>query len=193
MHRRKTGDHKMIVMQRDCRGIAAVKRRTFRQLGVLALIASQTCASFTGVNLRRQPFDYEETERSALGDEIDTKIDRAPLRTFSDPQHKSSTVTSNIPASQQVLVSCKFENKWTESSHPVDYPPNAHWSPVVLVSHSNQYHMWSYGDMAGRGVEEVAEVRRNIMVRYGESHNNTERPTVIFPYRLEIQGLLLQN
>ncbi len=104
----------MIVMQRDCRGIAAVKRRTFRQLGVLALIASQTCASFTGVNLRRQPFDYEETERSALGDEIDTKIDRAPLRTFSDPQHKSSTVTSNIPASQQVLVSCKFENKWTE-------------------------------------------------------------------------------
>ena len=150
-----------------------MKRRSFLQLGALVLIVSQTCASFTGLNLRRRPFDHEEAEGSAFGDEIATEIDRAPLRTFSDPQQKSSTVTSNIPASQPVLVSCEFENKWTQSSHPIDYPTDAHWSPVVLVSHSKQYHMWSYGTMVTRGVEEVAEVRGKSLVLYKESRNGT--------------------
>lgn len=144
---------------------SAMQRRCCLHLMAFALVISQTYA-FDGLNLRRRPFDYEETERSALGDEIETaaEIARAPLRSFSDPQQIVSSVTSNIPASQKVLVSCEFENKWTPATHPTDYPTDAHWSPIVLASHSDQYRMWSYGAMAGRGVEEVAEVRGKRMI-----------------------------
>lgn len=137
-----------------------MQRRFFLQLAALVLIASQTFA-LSGLNLRRRPFGNEGTERSAsaLGDEIATEIVRAPLRSFGDPQQKVSTVTGRIPASQQVLVSCEFENKWTPATHPTDYPEDAHWSPIILASHSDQYKMWTYGTLATRGVAEVAEVR----------------------------------
>lgn len=122
----------------------------------LVLLAFVACVAseFEGLNLRRQPFDEEATEDMKLGDNV--VIARAAAATFPDPQKLS--VTGTIPASQPVLVSCEFQNKWTQATHPIDYPDDAHWSPIVLASHSNQYNMWSLGGMASRGVEEVAEV-----------------------------------
>jgi hypothetical protein len=123
----------------------------------------------------RPPFEYgESTEKNTLGkeieseinkaatrtftDEIQTEINKAPARSFSDPQQKESTVTGSIPSSQPVLVSCDFQSEWSQANHPIDYPSNAHWSPIVLASHSEGYQMWSYGNLASRGVQEVAEV-----------------------------------
>jgi hypothetical protein len=65
---------------------------------------------------------------------------------------------SDIPSSSPVQVSCVFDNSWTEATHPIDYPSsNAHWSPMVLVSHSNAYEMWTAGTMASDGIQSVAE------------------------------------
>lgn len=69
-----------------------------------------------------------------------------------------STEPGNIPAVEDVVVTCVFENEWWKSTHPNDYPDDAHWSPMVLASHSDGYEMWRPGDFASKGVQQVAEV-----------------------------------
>jgi hypothetical protein len=70
-----------------------------------------------------------------------------------------STTSSRIPVSQAVSYSCEFVNLWTRERHPRLYPGNAaHWSPMVLTAHDASYEMWSAGNLASSGVEEVAEV-----------------------------------
>lgn len=51
-----------------------------------------------------------------------------------------------------------FTNLWSATTHPPDYPSNAHWSPPVIVSHSADYEMWRSGMNATEGVASVAEV-----------------------------------
>jgi len=142
-----------MVPRRDAGGI---QKRCLMKLVVFGLVIAQTSAAFHGLNLRRRPCN--ETDAALHGQETETEINRAASLPVSDPQQVTSAVTGNIPASQPVLVSCEFENKWTQETHPTDYPRNAHWSPIVLASHSDQYNMWSAGALASRGVEEVAEV-----------------------------------
>jgi len=76
------------------------------------------------------------------------------------PFEVTSVTISDIPASQPVEVSCVFENAWIEATHPLDYPSgSAHWSPMVLASHSSAFEMWAPQQMASAGVQLVAEVR----------------------------------
>jgi hypothetical protein len=69
-----------------------------------------------------------------------------------------STEPGNIPAFEDVIVTCVFGNDWWEATHPNDYPDDAHWSPMVLASQSNGYEMWRPGVLASQGVQQVAEV-----------------------------------
>ena len=65
------------------------------------------------------------------------------------------------PSSVLVQVSCVFDNAWTADTHPIDYPSSsAHWSTMVLVSHSSNYEMWAPQIEATPGVQSVAEVMR---------------------------------
>lgn len=71
-----------------------------------------------------------------------------------------STVTSTIPSSESVELSCVFDNAWSAATHPIDYPgTDAHWSPMVVAAHSTDYEMWSRNSFASDGVVSVAEVR----------------------------------
>lgn len=72
---------------------------------------------------------------------------------------------SAVPSSEHVTYACRFENEWSRSNHPNNYPSSAHWSPPVLVAHSLDYTMWREGGMATEGVELVAETgnTRDIM------------------------------
>jgi hypothetical protein len=72
-----------------------------------------------------------------------------------------SKVPSTVPVRHSVTYSCTFQNNWSAVNHPVDYPPNAHWSPPVIVAHNKNYKMWAQDLFASEGVEEVAEVRRD--------------------------------
>jgi len=68
-----------------------------------------------------------------------------------------SPVLSTVPASHSVTYSCKFTNKWSSESHPVNYPGNAHWSPPVVAAHGKKYTMWKPDELASDGVKIVAE------------------------------------
>ena len=71
-----------------------------------------------------------------------------------------STEPSDVALTESIEYSCVFRNHlWTSARHPVAYPPSgAHWSPMVLVAHSQAYKMWGEGRLATLGVENVAEV-----------------------------------
>jgi hypothetical protein len=77
-----------------------------------------------------------------------------------------STEASDIALTVPVEYSCVFRNHlWTSARHPVAYPPSgAHWSPMVLVAHSQAYKMWGEGRLATLGVENVAEVSERLLL-----------------------------
>lgn len=69
-----------------------------------------------------------------------------------------SRVISGVPAAQDVTYECTFTNLWSQQTHPIMYPQDAHWSPPVLAAHSRNYVMWKPDLLASEGVEDVAEV-----------------------------------
>ena len=56
----------------------------------------------------------------------------------------------------------KFEAKWSQATHPNGFPSRAHFSPLVIATHSYKYKMWSDMTRASPGVEEVAEIGGSI-------------------------------
>ncbi len=74
-----------------------------------------------------------------------------------------STEASDVALAVPVEYSCAFRNLWTSARHPVAYPSGAHWSPMVLVAHSQAYTMWEEEQLASPGVETVAEVSERLL------------------------------
>ena len=74
-----------------------------------------------------------------------------------------------------VLFSCKkedttpkridytvtFTGKWSSSSHPTDYPSNAHFSRAVGMTHPDGAWIFRPGETASPGIEEMAETGEN--------------------------------
>lgn len=66
-----------------------------------------------------------------------------------------------VPIAQTVEYSCVLTNTWSGINHPIGYSSvagSAHWSPPVLLAHSKFATLWSSGDMASPGIEDVAEL-----------------------------------
>lgn len=58
-----------------------------------------------------------------------------------------------------------FDSSWSETTHPTNYPSNAHLSPIVVVSHSNQVILWEEGQLASPGTKQIAETgKTNIFI-----------------------------
>jgi len=51
---------------------------------------------------------------------------------------------------------------WSSKTHPVDYPSNARFSPLVVASHNKYYTMWAPRSFANRGIQEIAETGATI-------------------------------
>lgn len=50
-----------------------------------------------------------------------------------------------------------FTSNWNETDH-VSFPANAHFSPVVAVSHDENYHMFRLGEISSEAFEPLAEL-----------------------------------
>jgi hypothetical protein len=51
-----------------------------------------------------------------------------------------------------------FESTWSGSTHPTDFPTNAHYSGLVGGTHSSRVAFWREGDLASEGIRNMAEV-----------------------------------
>lgn len=95
---------------------------------------------------------------------------KAKISFFANAQQEViSTTTSDILGSDTNAVlsySCEFINRWTSSTHPVDYPSRSHWSPPLLFTHIPTASVWSAGVDASNGVQSVAEVSLFVCLFY---------------------------
>lgn len=64
-----------------------------------------------------------------------------------------STQQCNTQANYTVT----FDATWSATTHPVDFPPDPHFSDLVGASHNDSILFWEEGDWATLGIEEMAE------------------------------------
>jgi hypothetical protein len=50
-----------------------------------------------------------------------------------------------------------FEATWSESTHPLDFPPNPHFSGLIGASHGPAARLWAEGERATPGIKNMAE------------------------------------
>lgn len=62
-----------------------------------------------------------------------------------------------IVASETARYRVAFDARWSATSHPVDFPTGAHFSPLVGGTHSASATFWREGSLASVGVKDMAE------------------------------------
>lgn len=81
----------------------------------------------------------------------------APTETPMEPTLPAATI---VPAQTPVASAryeLTFEATWSEATHPIDFPPNPHFSGLIGASHSSGVYLWQEGETASPGVENMAE------------------------------------
>jgi hypothetical protein len=61
------------------------------------------------------------------------------------------------PIVAQVRYQVVFEATWSELTHPTEFPPNPHFSPLVGGLHNDNVVFWEVGSLASDGIETMAE------------------------------------
>ena len=64
------------------------------------------------------------------------------------------------PRPDSALYRIEFEATWSDSTHPDDFPANAHFSPLIGGVHNDSVRFWELGDTASPGMEDMAETGR---------------------------------
>lgn len=61
------------------------------------------------------------------------------------------------PSEAVVRYRVTFGATWTAASHPTDFPPNPHFSPLIGGTHSEAVVFWEIGSPASTGIEAMSE------------------------------------
>ncbi len=62
-----------------------------------------------------------------------------------------------VPSDPRARYRAVFESDWSPSTHPKDYPGNAHYSPLIGATHLATTTFWQSGMLASSGIERMAE------------------------------------
>jgi hypothetical protein len=57
-----------------------------------------------------------------------------------------------------------FRSTWSAQTHPVNFPTNAHYSPIFGISHDKDFTLWQIGQPASPGMENMAELGDNSLL-----------------------------
>lgn len=60
-------------------------------------------------------------------------------------------------AQDTVTYQFDYVAEWSEATHPLDFPSNAHITPAVGASHTEDISLWTPGGIATDGLEQLAE------------------------------------
>lgn len=60
-------------------------------------------------------------------------------------------------ATQTATYELVFEATWSAATHPVDFPPNPHFSGLIGGTHNQLVEFWAPGALASAGIEAMAE------------------------------------
>ena len=59
--------------------------------------------------------------------------------------------------------SITFESSWSAETHPLDFPGNPHFSPIIGAYHREDFVFWEEGGLATPGIKELAETGRRVL------------------------------
>ena len=59
-------------------------------------------------------------------------------------------------AKETALYEIQFTNLWNKADH-VSFPNNAHFSPILAVTHNDDFALFKMGELASAGLEQLAE------------------------------------
>jgi hypothetical protein len=68
-------------------------------------------------------------------------------------------VAAGSPASAAYSVT--FQGSWSMETHPLKFPPNAHFSGLIGATHNGHYTIFREGGRATEGLERLAEAGRH--------------------------------
>jgi hypothetical protein len=71
-----------------------------------------------------------------------------------------SAMSPGDPAARSARYRVQFESRWTSTTHPIDFPANAHFSPLVGGNHDASAVFWREGQLASPGIRAMAEMGR---------------------------------
>lgn len=63
---------------------------------------------------------------------------------------------SQASSAEEITYDVTFESLWDANDH-AGFPDTAHFSPILTVSHNADYRLFGIGEMATRGLEQLAE------------------------------------
>jgi len=70
---------------------------------------------------------------------------------------EETPVEETIPAEQSARYRLTFNASWSQQTHIVNFPSNAHFSGLVGAVHNDQIAIWGSGLLASPGIKEMAE------------------------------------
>lgn len=75
------------------------------------------------------------------------------VSTFSNSAADAQACDHALNATYRVT----FDAAWSQQTHPVDFPGNPHFSPLIGGTHDAQFAFWEVGSLATNGIESMAE------------------------------------
>ena len=76
-----------------------------------------------------------------------------------------SAGTSPAPAQETARYRLDIEITWRAQTHPLEFPPQPHFSGIIAASHTSRYVMFADGRTASSGLELMAENGRPSVLR----------------------------
>ena len=67
---------------------------------------------------------------------------------------------TSLTSADEARYRLTFDATWSESTHPVDYPENAHFSGTLGLTHNADFSLWSPGELSTPGIKVIAETGR---------------------------------
>ena len=67
-------------------------------------------------------------------------------------------VAGEVPLpSDTAVYQVVFNATWSATTHPTDFPPGPHFSPLIGAVHNDSVSFWTAGEIASAGMEQMAE------------------------------------
>lgn len=86
-----------------------------------------------------------------------TSLRGGAIRSLTEKEKEKDEESERVPCSKPVVYEVVNECKWSSKSHPVDYPSDAHWSPLCGTTHTDEVALFSLNGTSTDGVKLVAE------------------------------------
>ncbi len=124
-------------------------------LALLVLLAASACAGPTPIpEATSVPATSTAPPPTAVPTATSTAVP-TPEPAATQTPVPAATPTETPPPSARYQLT--FEATWSAVSHPLEFPPNPHFSGLIGATHSPAVGLWAEGETATPGIKNMAE------------------------------------